>query len=57
MLIAHTAWAYYMGFPQRGEWTISHTLERLYLDKNYEATLLAWTINYFSPGHIRAVGK
>ena len=29
MLIAHTAWALIAGWPQRGEWTISQTLERL----------------------------
>jgi len=55
MVLAHTAWAYYFGWPKRGEWTISHTLERLYLDENYEAMLLAWAINHVSPGHIKVV--
>lgn len=29
VLAAHTTWALWAGRPQRGEWTISHTLERL----------------------------
>lgn len=57
LILAHTAWAYYMGWPKRGEWTISHTLERLYREENYEAMLLAWAINNVSPGHIKAAIK
>lgn len=29
MFIAHTTWAIIYGWPHKGEWTISHTLERL----------------------------
>lgn len=29
VLAAHTTWALLAGWPKRGEWTISHTLERL----------------------------
>ena len=29
MVAAHTTWALTAGWPQKGEWTISHTLERL----------------------------
>lgn len=29
ILAAHTTWALVTGWPKRGEWTISHTLERL----------------------------
>ena len=29
MIAAHTVWALTAGWPKRGEWTISHTLERL----------------------------
>lgn len=29
VLIAHTTWVALAGWPQRGEWTISQTLERL----------------------------
>ena len=28
-IIAHTSWALVAGWPRRGEWTISDTLERL----------------------------
>jgi hypothetical protein len=34
MLIAHTTWAAMYGWPQKGEWTISHTLERLCAPEN-----------------------
>lgn len=32
ILIAHTTWVALAGWPQRGEWTISQTLERLVQD-------------------------
>lgn len=54
MALAHTAWAYYYGFPQRGEWTISHTLERLYPAHDPKITWLVLSINFVSPGHIKA---
>jgi hypothetical protein len=57
MALAHTLMVRKFGFPQRGEWTISHTLERLYRAENYEAMLLAWAINHVAPGHIKAATK
>jgi hypothetical protein len=57
VILAHTVWAYYMGWPKRGEWTISHTLERLYQTHNPRATWLALSINFVSPGHIKAAIK
>lgn len=57
MVMAHTLMVHKFGFPKRGEWTISHTLERLYREENYEAMLLAWAINNVSPGHIKAAIK
>ena len=29
VVIAHTTWAFVAGWPRKGEWTVSHTLERL----------------------------
>ena len=55
--VAHTAWAYYMGWPKRKELTISHTLERLYPAGNLDAVRLALAINFVSPGHIKAATK
>ena len=55
MVLAHTAWAYYMGFPRRGEWTISHTLERTALQSARHREF-AEAINKISPKHIKAVG-
>ena len=57
MAMAHTFMVRTFGWPKRGEWTISHTLERLYREENYEAMLLAWAINNVSPGHIKAAIK
>lgn len=59
VLIAHTTWAAAFGWPKRGEWTISHTLERLCKDTthpDYELFVqIAKKINRISPNHIRAV--
>lgn len=57
MVLAHTLMVFAFGWPKRGEWTISHTLERLYPAENYQAMLLAWAINHVSPGHIKAAIK
>tara|TARA_R110000868_G_scaffold99334_1_gene273438 strand:- start:5062 stop:5361 length:300 start_codon:yes stop_codon:yes gene_type:complete len=57
MVLAHTAWAYHMGFPKRGEVTISHTLERLYPKGDTDAVRLAKAINFVSPNHIKAAAK
>lgn len=57
VILAHTAWAYYFGFPQRGEVTISHTLERLYPKGDADVVRLAKAINHVSPGHIKAAAK
>ena len=54
VILAHTAWACHMGFPKRGEVTISHTLERLYPKGDADAVRLAKAINHVSPGHIKA---
>ena len=56
IIAAHTSWAVLAGFPKKGEWTISHTLERLvYTDDFY--TSLARKINSLSPNksHIKGV--
>lgn len=59
MLIAHTTWAGMYGFPQKGEWTISHTLERLCHPDNSvhdDFNLLVEIgrkINRIAPGHIK----
>lgn len=61
VIVAHTTWALIAGWPKRGEWTVSQTLERLCLsfdDRNqllYAA--LARYINRQSPthDHIKAV--
>lgn len=61
MLIAHTTWALVAGWPRRGEWTISHTLERLCKDyQNPDHHLfvqIAKKINRISPtrDHIKSV--
>lgn len=60
VLIAHTYWAALAGWPQRGEWTISHTLERLTVQPSDNQSLyvaLAHTINRYSPSgaHIKSV--
>lgn len=61
IIIAHTTWAAIYGWPKRGEWTISHTLERLCKDTehdDYELLVqIALKINRVSPtkAHIHAV--
>ena len=60
ILGAHSAWAAIAGFPQRGEWTISHTLERLCVTSGDDQMFyisLARKINRMAPGHrhIKAV--
>jgi hypothetical protein len=57
MVMAHTLMVHKFGFPQRGEWTISHTLERLYPTGHPDAVRLAEAINFVSPGHIKAAIK
>ena len=63
VFIAHTTWALVFGRPERGEWTISHTLERLVRDTQHPrhalAVALAREINAVSPSgkHIKAVPK
>lgn len=60
VFIAHTTWAIVFGWPKRGEWTISHTLERIIVNHEHERWLLAAAIakeiNSISPtgNHIRA---
>ncbi len=64
MLIAHTTWALMFGWPQKGEWTISHTLERLCAADNdahddyWLLVQIAKKINRASTHglHIKAVG-
>ena len=59
VLIAHTTWAGFAGFPQKGEWTISHTLERLCNPANKDHpdyslfVEIGRKINLMSPGHIK----
>jgi hypothetical protein len=59
--LAHTTWALIAGWPHRGEWTVSQTLERLCVDWNNPDVHLyrriAQKINRTSPtgSHIKAV--
>lgn len=59
VLIAHTTWVLVFGRPKQGEWTISHTLERLVQDTDHPCRLLAveiaYEINRIAPGHIKAL--
>lgn len=59
VLIAHTTWAMVFGWPERGEWTISHTLERIVSEHKHPRWLLAAAIaqeiNTVQPGHIKAM--
>ena len=61
MAIAHSTWAVITGWPQKNEWTVSHTLERLCVDyQNPDHHLfvqIAKKINRVSPthDHIKAV--
>jgi hypothetical protein len=62
IVIAHTSWAWLTGWPKKGEWTISHTLERLCKEEGPDQQLyieLAKKINRISPtgDHIKAVLK
>ena len=49
MLLAHLFFS-----PQRGEWTVSHTLERTAITSEKHRAL-ALAINLISPNHIKAV--
>jgi hypothetical protein len=53
IIIAHTTWVAIAGWPQRGEWTISQTLERLVKDTGHQDhalfVALAKRINRASP--------
>lgn len=61
LIAAHTVWAVVAGLPRKpGEWTISHTLERLCITPGWRqarAIALAKWINSKSPTgrHIKAV--
>lgn len=61
VLIAHTTWALVFGWPHRGEWTISDTLERIVSEHKHPRWLLAAAIaqeiNSVSPTgkHIKAM--
>lgn len=60
LVIAHTTWAAMNGWPERGEWTVSHTLERLCATPGVRQQLfveIAKEINRNSPTgrHIKAV--
>lgn len=60
MVIAHTTWAVITGWPQKNEWTVSHTLERLCITPGEDLDLylaIARKINRVSPthDHIKAV--
>ena len=60
IIAAHSAWAAIAGWPRKGEWTISHTLERLCVTAGEDQMLyisIARKINRLAPGgrHIKAV--
>lgn len=61
VFIAHTTWALVFGWPKRGEWTVSHTLERIVSEHKHPRWLLAAAIaqeiNETSPTgkHIKAI--
>ena len=59
VFIAHTTWALVFGWPKRGEWTISHTLERIVSEHKHPRWLLAAAIaneiNTVQRGHIKAM--
>lgn len=54
MALAHTLMVRTFGWPKRGEWTISDTLERLYPTKHPDAVRLTLAIKSVAPGHIKA---
>ena len=61
IIVAHTTWALVAGMPQKGEWTVSHTLERLCKETTHPDYLLFFSIarmvNRISPtrNHIKAI--
>ena len=62
IILAHTTWALVAGWPREGEWTISHTLERLCVVPGVDQQFfieLGKKINRVSPtgDHIKAVGR
>ena len=60
MLVAHSTWAVIFGWPERNEWTISSTLERICSDPNHPRHILALAIareiNLLSPtrNHVKS---
>lgn len=56
VIAAHTLWALVFGWPEPHEITISHTLKRLWKDKDHPRHALAYAIaveiEKVSPGHI-----
>lgn len=62
VVLAHTTWALVAGRPQRGEWTVSDTLERLCVTPSEDLLLymeIASKINRASPTgrHIKAIAR
>ena len=60
VVTAHTTWPFVAGWPQKGEWTVSHTLERLCVTPSDDQALfveMGKAINRVSPTrrHIKAV--
>lgn len=58
VLLAHTTFALFAGFPRKGEWTVSHCLERLCKEDGPDRELfiqIALKINRISPNHIKSV--
>ena len=56
VILAHTVWAMLFGWPEKAEWTISDTLNRLVHDFTHPDNLLliqvALKINRVCPNHI-----
>jgi hypothetical protein len=52
--VADVALAHLFFSPRKGEWTISHTLERT-AKTSVEHRTFALLINHYSPAHIKAV--
>lgn len=58
VVAAHTSWAVIAGWPKKGEWTISHTLERLVQespDPFYKALAMKINSISFPNKHIKGV--
>ena len=58
VLIAHTAWALIAGWPKKGEWTVSDTLNRLCHqddERQHFYIAVAKEVNKLSKGHIKGV--